>query len=163
MNRQQAVVIGAGKLGCQIISDLSKSGANVTVLDMKKKAFERLNEFSGSTKVGDGYQSLRVFIANLRKDIEIHDHKYIHTKIGIGYHFLKTHICPLQFVIFFVKQRGASASSKSRTSPLFALANIKTAEAGVVYEKKADLAISHGNPFGALDGSRTHTGCPTSS
>ena len=54
MNRQQAVVIGAGKLGCQIANDLSKSGANVTVLDMKKEAFERLNEFSGFTKVGDG-------------------------------------------------------------------------------------------------------------
>ena len=36
---------------------------------------------------GDGYQSLRVFIANLRKNIEIHDHKYIHTEIGIGYRF----------------------------------------------------------------------------
>src|SRR5574344_1333583 len=46
LNRQQAVVIGAGKLGCQIISDLSKSGVNVTALDTKKEAFKRLNELS---------------------------------------------------------------------------------------------------------------------
>ena len=33
----------------------------------------------------DDYQSLRVFILNLRKKLCINDHNYIHTEIGIGY------------------------------------------------------------------------------
>lgn len=38
--------------------------------------------------LNDDYQSLRVFILNLRKKICINNHNYIHTEIGIGYRIL---------------------------------------------------------------------------
>ena len=36
----------------------------------------------------DDYQSLRVFILNLRKKLDQNGHNYIHTEIGIGYRIL---------------------------------------------------------------------------
>ena len=36
----------------------------------------------------DEYQSLRVFILNLRRKLCINNHKYIHTEIGIGYRII---------------------------------------------------------------------------
>ncbi len=36
----------------------------------------------------DEYQSLRVFILNLRRKLCINNHNYIHTEIGIGYRII---------------------------------------------------------------------------
>ena len=46
-------VIGAGKLGCQIANNLSKEGFNVTIVDLTNEAFNKIQDFSGFTRVAD--------------------------------------------------------------------------------------------------------------
>ena len=46
-------VIGAGKLGCQIANNLSKEGFNVTIVDLTNEVFNKIQDFSGFTRVAD--------------------------------------------------------------------------------------------------------------
>lgn len=51
--KNSVFVFGAGKLGCQIANDLSKEGMNVTIVDISNDAFNKLEDFSGFTRVAD--------------------------------------------------------------------------------------------------------------
>lgn len=51
--KNKVYVFGAGKLGCQIANDLSKKGFNVTIVDLQNDAFNKLEDFSGFTRVAD--------------------------------------------------------------------------------------------------------------
>lgn len=47
------IVIGIGKLGANIAKELSSKGENVLCIDENEQAFNKLDEFSGFTQVGD--------------------------------------------------------------------------------------------------------------
>ncbi len=47
------VVIGIGRLGASIAKQLSQQGENVLCIDSDEKAFNKLDDFSGFTQVGD--------------------------------------------------------------------------------------------------------------
>lgn len=47
------VVIGIGRLGASIAKQLSQHGENVLCIDSDEKAFNKLDDFSGFTQVGD--------------------------------------------------------------------------------------------------------------
>jgi len=50
-----AIIMGCGRVGARVASELGRAGHDVTVLDVNDKAFERLDEdFSGNTLVGNG-------------------------------------------------------------------------------------------------------------
>jgi trk system potassium uptake protein TrkA len=49
------MIMGCGRVGARVASQLSRSGHEVTVLDLNEKAFARLDaDFSGTTLVGNG-------------------------------------------------------------------------------------------------------------
>ena len=49
------IIMGCGRVGARLASQLSRSGHEVTVLDVAATAFRRLDpEFSGTTIVGNG-------------------------------------------------------------------------------------------------------------
>jgi trk system potassium uptake protein TrkA len=49
------VIMGCGRVGARVASVLSRAGHEVTVLDVNKNAFNRLDpDFAGSTLVGNG-------------------------------------------------------------------------------------------------------------
>jgi trk system potassium uptake protein TrkA len=49
------LIVGCGRLGSQIATNLSRSGSNVVVVDRNKEAFNLLSaDFSGFQDVGDG-------------------------------------------------------------------------------------------------------------
>ena len=49
------VIMGCGRVGARVASELRRAGHDVTVLDVNDKAFERLDEdFTGNTLVGNG-------------------------------------------------------------------------------------------------------------
>ena len=47
------VVIGIGRLGASIARQLSQQGENVLCIDSDQQAFNKLDDFSGFTEVGD--------------------------------------------------------------------------------------------------------------
>ncbi|MGM9971985.1 MAG: NAD-binding protein [Anaeroplasmataceae bacterium] len=54
MKRNKTIVIGCGRLGSSIATNLSLSGNNVIVIDSNKDSFRRLSDgFNGYTIVGD--------------------------------------------------------------------------------------------------------------
>jgi trk system potassium uptake protein len=49
------VIMGCGRVGARVASQLSRSGHEVTILDLSEKAFSRLDaDFNGTTLVGNG-------------------------------------------------------------------------------------------------------------
>jgi trk system potassium uptake protein TrkA len=49
------VIMGCGRVGARVASELSRAGHEVTVLDLNASAFSRLDsDFRGSTLVGNG-------------------------------------------------------------------------------------------------------------
>ena len=49
------VIMGCGRVGARVASQLSRSGHEVTILDLSEKAFNRLDaDFTGTTLVGNG-------------------------------------------------------------------------------------------------------------
>jgi len=49
------IIMGCGRVGARIASQLSRTGHEVTILDLAEKAFGRLDsDFSGTTLVGNG-------------------------------------------------------------------------------------------------------------
>lgn len=49
------IIMGCGRVGARLASQLSRAGHEVTVLDIAPKAFHRLDpDFAGSTIVGNG-------------------------------------------------------------------------------------------------------------
>ncbi|MBM2810480.1 MAG: trk system potassium uptake protein TrkA [Chloroflexi bacterium] len=49
------VIMGCGRVGARVASVMSRAGHEVTVLDINKNAFNRLDpDFAGSTLVGNG-------------------------------------------------------------------------------------------------------------
>ena len=55
---RNAIVVGCGVLGSALASALSRSGWNVTAIDMREEAFEALDDdYDGETLTGDGGSS----------------------------------------------------------------------------------------------------------
>ena len=55
---RNAIVVGCGGLGSALASALSRSGWNVTAIDMREEAFEGLDDdYDGETLTGDGGSS----------------------------------------------------------------------------------------------------------
>lgn len=49
------IIMGCGRVGARVASELSRAGHEVTVLDLTSSAFRRLDaDFSGTTLVGNG-------------------------------------------------------------------------------------------------------------
>jgi len=49
------IIMGCGRVGARVASQLSRSGHEVTILDLTEKAFSRLDpDFAGTTLVGNG-------------------------------------------------------------------------------------------------------------
>jgi trk system potassium uptake protein len=49
------IIMGCGRVGARVASQLSRSGHEVTILDLTEKAFGRLDaDFDGTTIVGNG-------------------------------------------------------------------------------------------------------------
>lgn len=49
------IIMGCGRVGARVASQLSRAGHEVTILDLTEKAFSRLDaDFSGTTLVGNG-------------------------------------------------------------------------------------------------------------
>ena len=51
--KNSVYVFGAGKLGCQIANGLSKKGMYVTIVDLNSESFNKLEDFSGFTRIAD--------------------------------------------------------------------------------------------------------------
>ena len=49
------IIMGCGRVGARVASELSRAGHEVTILDLSPSAFRRLDpEFSGTTMIGNG-------------------------------------------------------------------------------------------------------------
>lgn len=49
------IIVGCGRVGSRLATNLAKSGHNVSVIDFKREAFARLNtDFQGATYQGSG-------------------------------------------------------------------------------------------------------------
>src|SRR5678815_3109413 len=49
------IIMGCGRVGARVASQMSRAGHEVTILDVNPSAFRRLDEdFSGTTMVGNG-------------------------------------------------------------------------------------------------------------
>lgn len=53
MNKIEVVVIGSGRLGASIARKLCSQGKNVLVIDIKRQAFLKLEDYSGFYEVGN--------------------------------------------------------------------------------------------------------------
>src|SRR5579871_1544235 len=50
-----AIIMGCGRVGARVASELSRKGHDVTILDISGDAFRRLDsDFTGTTVIGNG-------------------------------------------------------------------------------------------------------------